>query len=114
MLDPARTMFLFRSMPRPRPRDVYVLSNAHEHGALVRVTCAGCSPMRHYFPADLIRLFGDLPVMDVEDRMSCERCRQPVRVRAVHPTAVERIGMRVRQLDEVKMVRKVRWREIIL
>jgi flavoprotein len=97
-----------------RSRDVYVLSNAHSNGALLRVTCQGCSPARHYFPTDLMTLFGDMPVMNLEDCMSCERCRQRVRVRAVHPTAAERIGMRVRKLDEVKMVRRVRWREVTL
>jgi hypothetical protein len=95
-------------------RDTYVLSNAHQGGALIRATCGGCSPTRHYMPEDLIRLFGDIAIADLGERMACERCRRPMRVRSVHPTAAERIGLRVRRLDEVKLVRRVRWREVTL
>src|SRR5688572_27756732 len=92
---------------RARPRDVFMLSNAHDNGALIRVTCGGCSPVRHYLPEDLLKLFGDVPVMDLDDRMRCERCHEPARVRSVHLAAVEKNGLVVRRLDEVRMVRKV-------
>lgn len=92
-------------------RDVYKLSDAHRQGAFLRVTCGGCSPPRVYVPEDLMRLFGDLAVMDLDDRMTCERCRESARVRTYHPTAAEKNCLVVRRLDEVKIVRKVRWRE---
>ncbi len=96
---------------RARDRDTFYLSNAHQAGSLVRVTCGGCSPARVYVPEDLIKLFGDLAVIDLDDKMRCEGCGNPPSVRIYHPPAAERIGLIVRRLRAIKMVRKAVWRE---
>lgn len=96
---------------RTRDRDTYYLSNAHRNGDFIRVTCGGCSPPRIYAPEDLITLFGDVAVMDLDEIMRCERCGDGLRVRAYSPTGAEKNGLVVRRIAEIKMVRKVRWRE---
>lgn len=96
---------------RQRDRDTYYLSNAHRNGDFIRVTCGGCSPARLYLPEDLIALLGDIAVMDLDEKMRCERCGDTTTARTFHPSVAERSGLVVRRLAEVKMVRKVRWRE---
>lgn len=114
-LDRNGKTFLVCSMPmrttRTRDRDTFYLSNAHSTGTFIRVTCGGCSPPRLYVPEDLIKLFGDIAVIDLDNKMRCERCGYSARARTFNPAASERIGLVCRRLDEVRMVRKVRWRE---
>ncbi|TPI29358.1 hypothetical protein FJW08_18060 [Mesorhizobium sp. B3-2-1] len=102
-------------MPEPssRPRrNVQTLCLAHEVGQLIRVRCRNCNITRHYLPGDLVKLVGDIPFWDVERHMRCERCKErELDAGIVLPSAAERLKIRVRRLVEIRMVRRVIWRD---
>jgi hypothetical protein len=98
--------------PSPRRRgSVWKLSNAHDVGQLACVQCQLCNIKRYYRPDDLLKLFGDVGIDDV--RMRCEKCGHGDYIVAElhHMTATERASVRVRRLVEIRMVRKVTWRD---
>jgi hypothetical protein len=66
---------------------------------------------RYYRPDDLLKLSGDVGIDDV--RMRCEKCGNGDYIVAElqHMTVTERASIRVRRLVEIKMVRKVTWRD---
>jgi hypothetical protein len=79
------------------------LSHHHRNGFLVRVKCR-CS-VRHYYPGDLIKLLGDIPVLHVELHMrKCSECgqRDNLKVSFVIPSAAERASLRVLKLAGIK------------
>jgi hypothetical protein len=96
--------------PSKRP-SAWTLSKAHRAGQLVRVRCGHCNIARHYVPADLQRLAGDLPAAAI--KMRCEKCGKSewMRVSFENLPAAERQEIRVRRLAEVRLVRKVIWRD---
>jgi hypothetical protein len=101
-------------MPEPSGRQkpsVWTLSKAHGAGELVRVRCAHCNIVRHYYPADLQKLAGDVPAAAI--KMRCEECgkREWMRISFERLPAAERQGIRIRRLAEVRTVRKVVWRD---
>jgi hypothetical protein len=89
------------------------LARAHERGDLVKVRCMHCNITRHYLPAELRQLAGDATCDEIRARMRCERCRlkEYLDVDFVLPTAAERVRIRLRRLVEVRMVRKIVWRD---
>ena len=89
------------------------LSEAHRVGQLARVTCHFCHVTRHFEPADLERLLGDVPFHALLDRMRCEKCRRRDYLVAVLtiPTAEERLNTGVRRLVDVRYMRRVTWRD---
>lgn len=98
-----------------RPRLRYqTLNKAHEVGQLVRAQCANCYIKRYYLPADLITILGrgDVPYWAIEHQMRCERCRRKeIVIDVVFLSAAERMTIRVRRLAEIRMVRKIIWRD---
>ncbi|NGO54628.1 hypothetical protein [Allomesorhizobium camelthorni] len=101
-------------MPEPSGRQkpsAWTLSKAHDAGELVRVRCAHCNIVRHYYPTDLQKLAGDLPAAAIQ--MRCEKCGKTEWMRATFErlSAAERQAIRVRRLAGVKMVRKVIWQD---
>lgn len=102
--------FVLMAEPSGRQKpSAWTLSKAHDAGELVRARCAHCNIRRHYYPADLKRLAGDLPADSI--RMRCEKCGSTEWMRVSFETlsAVERQAIRVRRLAEVRMVRKIKW-----
>ncbi|CCV03301.1 conserved hypothetical protein [Mesorhizobium metallidurans STM 2683] len=89
------------------------LSNAHETGQLVLVRCGLCSVKRWYQPGDLREIFGDIEAELVGHKMSCERCGKNdcIHAETQNPSARERQGIRVRRLVEIRMVRRVIWKD---
>jgi hypothetical protein len=87
------------------------LSKARDAGELVRVQCVHCHIRRHYHPADLQRLVGDVPAAAI--KMRCEKCGKSewMRVSFENLPAAERQDIRVRRLAEVRLVRKIIWRD---
>ncbi|ESZ08980.1 hypothetical protein X736_04675 [Mesorhizobium sp. L2C089B000] len=97
--------------PRKPRRLVQTLCKAHEVGQLIRVRCFNCNT-RHYLPGDLGQLVGNIPFWDVDRHMRCERCkRRDLDVDILLPSASEVMKIRVRRLVEIRMVRKVIWRD---
>lgn len=90
----------------------WTLSKAHGVGQLVRVCCGHCNITRHYQPADLQRLAGDITAAVV--RMRCERCKKTewMRVTFESLSAGERQTIRVRRLTGVKIRRIPVWRDV--
>jgi uncharacterized Zn finger protein len=88
-----------------------MLSAAVRNGSLVEARCGGCSPARWYHPADLIRLYGDVPALNLERLMHCGACGSLMSVRVTTPLAEERQKIRLRRLDRVWWVRRVSWRD---
>lgn len=88
-----------------------MLSDAVRNGTLLRIRCVGCSPAKWYEPSDMIKLFGNIPALNLEREMKCEACggHPYVEVRSV--TAEERQQIKMRRLDRVWWVRRVCWRD---
>lgn len=102
-------MFLFRSHARtlaPKHRD-YPLSNLNDGLRMVSVRCRYCKRTHNYFPSDLIRIFGDVDVDSLMDRMKCENGKDHGRlnVEAFSPTGKEAVGLRIRPLVALKIQR---------
>lgn len=89
----------------------YMLTGAVRNGALVEAKCPGCSPPRWYLPDDLIKLFGDVPCLNLERIMHCGKCGLPVTINVTVPPADERQRLRIRRLDKVWWVKRVSWRD---
>lgn len=87
----------------------YLLSAAHDQGALFKATC-GCSRPRWYVPADLMTLFGDIDCSMLDQLMPCGECGSSMRVSVFHATAAERQQIRVQRLERVWTVRRASWR----
>jgi hypothetical protein len=96
--------------PSKRP-SAWTLSKANDSGQLVRVRCAHCNITRHYLPADLQWLVGDIPADAI--RMRCEKCgkREWMRVSFENLPAAERQGIRIRRLVEIKLRRVPVWQD---
>lgn len=96
---------------QPRMQGRWALANADQSGQIVRVECYHCSITRHYYPADLQALLGNVQPGGI--RMRCEKCRKTDWIQAsfVRLSAAERQAIRMRKLVEVRMVRKVIWQD---
>jgi hypothetical protein len=98
---------------RRKRGSAWKLGNAHEIGQLVLVRCGHCNLKRWYEPSDLIRLFGDVDTDRLHGAMLCLKCgsKEFISAEAQSLTARERVGIRVRRLAEIRVVRRVIWRD---
>ncbi|TIS90620.1 MAG: hypothetical protein E5W89_12060 [Mesorhizobium sp.] len=98
---------------RRKRGSAWTLSNAHDIGQLVLVRCGLCNVKRWYQPSDLRDIFGDIEAEQVGSKMTCERCGKNdfMHAETINPTAGERQGIRVRRLTEIRVVRRVVWRD---
>ncbi|RWE82523.1 MAG: hypothetical protein E5W28_00835 [Mesorhizobium sp.] len=89
------------------------LSNAHEIGQLVLARCGLCNVKRWYMPGDLREIFGDIEAELVGSKMSCKRCgkNEYMHAETQSLSARERQGIRVVRLAEIRMVRRVIWKD---
>lgn len=105
-------------MPEPSGRNrrygvVWSMSNAHEAGQLALISCGHCNIKRYYQPGDLQTVFGNVGIDDIPGKMRCTKCglRDYIRASFESLPAVERQKIHVRHLAEIRMVRKVIWRD---
>lgn len=99
-------------MPAPNKSKPFPLSNLNDGRQLVRVSCAYCKRAHHYFPSDLMEIFGDVDVDSLMYRMKCEGGDHgTLRVEAVHPSGKEAVGMKIRRLVSIHIRRVPEWRE---
>lgn len=100
-------------MPEPYwpKRGIFPLSALNEIRSLVRVRCPYCKRQHVYYPDDLIQIFGDVDVDSLMDRMHCEADPNHARldVRAFVPTGQEAVGLRIRRLKAIKILRVPVW-----
>lgn len=96
---------------RTRRGQTWKLSDAHAVGQLIRITCQHCNIKRHYRPADLARLTGNVGCESVTRGMRCTKCRLSEYLVAIawSPTGLERAGVSIRRLAGIRMVRQVIW-----
>lgn len=97
----------------PRNNIGLILSQAHDLGAIIRVRCNYCQSLRHYAPADMLTLLGDVEVDSLRRRLRCEGCDRrdyvEVEMKALFPQ--ERVGIIVRRLVRVRTIRRPVWRD---
>ena len=90
------------------------LSDAHAARQYIKVKCGLChSPTRHYSPADLMRLLGDVPILSLCNEMKCEKCghKEYLDIDVLSASAAERASFKLRRLVEVKVRKVPVWRE---
>lgn len=99
-------------MPEPYKSKPFPLSSLNDGRRLVRVSCAYCRRAHHYYPSDLIEIFGDVDVDSLMRRMKCEAGDHGfMRVEAVYPSGKESVGLKIRRLVSIKIRRIPIWRE---
>lgn len=102
-------------MPELHRTKPFPLSNLNDARQLVRVECAYCKRRQHYYPTDLIQLFGDVDVDSLTGRMTCENALDGTHgflyVEAIFPTAYEAVGLKIRRLVGIKFRRIPVWKE---
>jgi len=103
----------FPTMPSPYKAKPYPLSNLVDGRMFVRIRCSYCKRTHHYFPSDLIRIFGDVDVDSLAHRVKCEGGKDHgyLDVRSIHPTGQEAVGMRIRRLVAIQFQRVPIWSE---
>lgn len=71
-----------------------------------------CFETRHYLPADLKAVLGNIDCDDLDEHMRCERCGRSdcMRAGAFVPSAQERQAIRIRRLVSVKLKKIPIWR----
>jgi hypothetical protein len=116
VLDRQRHLFLFRSragQQRTKRAKAHTLADAHRRGQLVRIQCQLCSIARSYQPADLERLVGAVDLDGLTAKMRCEKCgkRDYLGAHFCFPTGQELASPRIRRLVDIRMARKVIWRD---
>jgi predicted nucleic-acid-binding Zn-ribbon protein len=97
-----------------RESQIPKLSNADENGQFVKVRCKACKITRHYRPRDIRKLIGhDQHVLKLKRHFRCEKCRSKdeIDVEFTSMTASEHVGLVIRELVDIKMVKKPIWRD---
>lgn len=98
-----------------RENQIPRLDDAHRLGQFVKVTCTWCHPRRvlYFRPLDIIRLIEDRHVLKLQRCFRCQRCKRndymEVSFKAVMGDELK--GMVIRELVEVKMVKRPVWRD---
>ncbi len=92
------------------------LSQAHDKGQFVRVKCKCCRVTRHYRPGDLIRVFGDKHVFELEHRFRCDKCgdKDSVSLSFISFAAREIPGLVIRELERIEVRHVPIWRDVKL
>jgi predicted nucleic-acid-binding Zn-ribbon protein len=97
-----------------RENQIPKLSDANRNGQFVRVICKWCKITRHYRPVDILAILEqDLHVLKLQHVFRCEKCSRKdyMVVEFKSPYASENVGLVVRELVEIKMVKRPIWRD---
>ncbi|OHV81590.1 hypothetical protein [Rhizobium sp. LCM 4573] len=89
------------------------LTDAHSAGQYVKMSCCWCKITRMYRPLDILKLVGDVHVLKLHRRFYCEKCgrKDYMAVEFKNVMGSEIAGMRIRELVEIRMVKKPIWRD---
>jgi hypothetical protein len=93
------------------------LKDAEALGQYVRAGCVRCKTIRFYRPADIQRLIGEnIHILHLQDKFRCDQCRTKEYMAVEFKTllALEIPGLVVRELVEVKLVKRPVWRDVRL
>lgn len=108
-------------MPEKAPSRMDVLSaptlrHYADGSYFVKITCEFCQVKRFYEPVDILQLCGNISVRQIAKQFRCEKCQRKDYLTAylVSPPAADRVGMKVRRLTEIRIIRKPIWKDIKL
>jgi len=93
------------------------LEDAHQLGQFVRAGCGHCKTVRFYRPADIRELIGqNIHILHLQGRFRCDQCgaKEYMAVEFKTLLAREIPGLLVRELIEVRLVRRPIWRDVQL
>lgn len=106
-------------MPEPyapkKGKNAYTLEHARQFYEVAEIKCRYCKTVRYFAIADLKVLFGDIECDDVvyQPGWNCEQCNRDAgfEFELKKPSAEERQKMVIRRIEEIKYVRKIKWRD---
>lgn len=93
------------------------LEDADALGQFVRAGCVRCKTIRFYRPADIRTLIGEnVHILHLQDKFRCDRCATKEYMAVEFKTLLAREipGLVVRELVEVRLVKRPIWRDIQL
>jgi hypothetical protein len=97
-----------------RENQIPTLSDAESKGQFVRVRCTPCKITRYFRPTDIEKLLQEnLHVLNLQRKFRCDRCGSKDHMVVEFRTlvAAEMVGLVVRELVDVKTVRRPVWRD---
>ncbi|MGG6895814.1 hypothetical protein [Rhizobium sp. BR 315] len=108
-------------MPEKAPSRVDVLSaptlRYYANGSYyVKIDCAHCRVKRFYEPVDLLQLCGNISVRQIAKQFRCELCNRKDYLAAdlISPPSKELVGMTIRRLVQIQIIRKPVWKDVKL
>jgi hypothetical protein len=99
-----------------RENQIPRLSDAHRSGQYVRVVCTRCRLRRNFRPLDIMKLLEDRHVLALQRSFRCEKCGRKDAMEVSFETVMgsEISNFAVRELVEIRMVKRPVWRDIKL
>jgi hypothetical protein len=99
-----------------RENQIPRLSDAHRNGQFVKIVCTRCRIRRNFRPLDIIKLLGDRHVLKLQGSFRCEGCRRKDAMEAAFVSVIgsEIHDFPVRELVEIRVVKRPVWRDIKL
>ena len=90
------------------------MSSAVELGQFIKITCQHSRVTHRYDPADLIKVLGDVPFLNIQENFHCSKCgkRGYMSAGLETPCARERVSMTARRLVEIRTVQKPVWKDV--
>lgn len=81
---------------------------------MIRVTCHYCPAVRYYDPGDMRFLLGDVEIDSLRRRLKCEVCnkRDYMEVEGLVLSATEKVGLNLRRLRGVRLIRRPIWEDV--
>lgn len=82
----------------------------------IKIDCAHCRVKRFYEPVDLMQLCGNISVRRIARQFRCELCnkKEYLTAEVLSPSSKELVGMSVRRLAQIRIIRKPIWKDIKL
>ena len=92
------------------------LSSYSNGSYYIKIDCALCRLKRFYEPVDLLQLCGNITIRRIAQQFRCEQCNRKDYLTAemLSPSSNELVGMQVRRLVQIRIIRKPIWKDIKL
>jgi len=98
-----------------RENQIPKLTDAEFLGQFVKVTCTWCTPKitRYYRPMDIYKIVGQQHILKLQRRFRCEKCGRNDYMDVTFKTVIggEIKGLVIRELVEIRMVKRPIWRD---
>lgn len=91
----------------------WTLVNAQNVGQVARIRCGRCNIKRHYKPAELREVVGNISADAVAQKMRCDVCKRGdyMSCEFFNPTGPELEAIQFRRLVEIRFERRIIWRD---